>query len=75
MINKAIALSLHYGQILHSKTTKNRDGTPMRVRVNGKVRTWKTRPDDFQIPVKHGLRNCGYVDNCDVRNAADWEVA
>ena len=75
MITKEIALTLKHGQILHHKTTKNADGTPMRVRVNGKVKTWKTRPDDFKIPVKYGLKTCGYVDNCDICNAYEWEVA
>ena len=75
MITKEIALSLHSGQTLHHKTVKMADGkTPMRVRVNGKCKTWKTRPDDFKLPVKHGLRDCGYIDNFDFRNAADWEL-
>lgn len=33
------------------------------LRRNGKTRTWKTRPDDFHIPVKFGLRGYGIVDN------------
>lgn len=74
MITKEIALGLRHGQILHSKEVKNRDGSPMRVRVNGKVKTWKTRPSDFKIPVKHGLSVYGYVDNCDVCNAMNWEI-
>ena len=39
----------------------NADGTPKRYRVNGKVQFWKTRPNDFKIPVKHGLYRYGYV--------------
>src|SRR6266852_5791902 len=30
-------------------------------RSNGAMKTWKTRPRDFQLPVKHGLYNYGYV--------------
>ncbi len=30
-----------------------------RVRRNGKTQTWKTRPDEFRIPVKAGFRACG----------------
>lgn len=30
-------------------------------RRNGKCKTWKTRPEDFELPVKHGLRNYGYI--------------
>ena len=35
--------------------------TVCRVRVNGKCKTWKTRPGAFCLPVKRGLRDCGYV--------------
>lgn len=34
---------------------------PIRWRANGKCKTWKTRPDDFSLPVKHGLRAYGYL--------------
>lgn len=30
-------------------------------RRNGKTKTWKTRPGQFQIPVKHGLYNYAYI--------------
>lgn len=75
MITKDIALSLTYRQTLHHKTLKNRDGTPLRVRVNGSVKTWKTRPADFSIPVKYGLRQCGYIDNFNLDNCNEWELA
>jgi len=32
-----------------------------RWRRNGNTQTWKTRPDDFRIPVVYGLRNYGQV--------------
>ena len=76
MITKEIALTLRHGQILHHKTLKNADKTPMRVRVTGKVKTWKTRPDHFRIPVAHGLYTFGYVENTYERNnSGEWEVA
>lgn len=31
-------------------------------RRNGSTKYWKTRPDEFRIPVKHGLRDYGYID-------------
>ena len=45
---------------------KNKDNTPMRVRRNGKTQTWKTRPNEFRIPVKYGLYGYGDIthDNC-----------
>ena len=76
MITKEIALTLRHGQILHHKTLKNADKTPMRVRVTGKVKTWVTRPVDFRIPVKYGMYEYGYVErSSDRNNAEEWEVA
>ena len=71
MITKEIALTLRHGQILHHKTLKNADKTPMRVRVTGKVKTWKTRPAEFKLPVKHGLYDSFYITEY---NAEQWEV-
>ena len=31
------------------------------IRRNGQTKLWKTRPGEFQIPVKAGLRTCGYI--------------
>lgn len=72
MITKAQAVKLTRDDIIHVKGYKNTDGTPQRWRVNGKVKTFKTRPNDFSIPVKRGLREYGYVDQW---NARDCEVA
>ncbi len=30
-------------------------------KVNGSLKTWKTRPNDFRLPVKHGMRGYGEV--------------
>jgi hypothetical protein len=66
MITKDIAMKLTHGTILHHVTEKNADGTPVRVRITGQCKTWKTRPNDFRIPWKYGLYCYGYVDqdNC-----------
>lgn len=40
---------------------KNSDGSPMRYRRSGKNKLWKTRPNEFEIPVKRGLRDHGYI--------------
>lgn len=53
-------------------TEKNKDGTPLRVRRNGKTKTWKTRPDEFSIPVKHGLYTYGQITH---ETAAVWRAA
>lgn len=71
MVTKAIAQTLPLGTVLHHITIKNADGTPARARVNGRCKTWKTRKYDFRLPMKHGLRNCFYID---VLNAAEWNL-
>jgi hypothetical protein len=41
-------------------------------RRNGRTKTWKTRPDEFHLPVKYGFRGTGsYITHI---NAADWHV-
>lgn len=69
MITKKLAVSLSYRDELHHKTLKNADKTPVRCRVNGVCKTWKTRPSEFRLPVKYGLRECFYITE---NNAADW---
>ena len=73
MITKAIALQLSRSTTLYHMSVKMSDGkTPARCRVNGKTLTWKTRPIDYKLPVKHGLRDCFYITN---ENAADWTTS
>ena len=50
----------------------NADGIPVRWRRNGATKVWKTRPADFRMPVKHGLKDYGYIDN---DNAAEFVVS
>lgn len=57
------AKSLKYGDMLHLVNYKNADGTPKRLKVNGKVKTWKRDVNRIKIPVKHGLYNYGEVTN------------
>ena len=56
------AKKLTKDNVLHHVDLKNADGTPMRWRVNGKVKTWKRSPERVKIPVKHGLYDYDYVD-------------
>lgn len=71
-VTKAQAAALTYGDVLHHAYKRNRDGTPMRVRVTGKCKTWKTRPDEFKLPVMYGLYESGYVTH---ENCGEWYVA
>ena len=36
-------------------------GAARRCRANGALKTWKTRPGDFRLPVKYGLRECSAI--------------
>ena len=40
---------------------QGRDQKVRRARVNGAVKTWKTRPGEYRIPIKYGLRECSYI--------------
>lgn len=61
MLTLQQALALKYRNILLHVTHKDSTGNPSRCRVNGAVKTWKTRPGKFCIPVKYGLRDCFYI--------------
>ena len=68
MITVKQAKKLKFGNIIYEKGQYNADGTARRYKVNGKVQLWKTRPNDFKIPVKRGLYGFGYV----VPSNAEW---
>lgn len=40
---------------------KSNPAAPLECRANGKCQTWKTRPADFKLPVKYGLKECFYI--------------
>ncbi len=69
MVTKEQAVASQYRQEFTHTTIKNADGTAARCRVNGQCKVWKTRPDEFKLPVKHGLYECFYITQ---DNAADW---
>jgi hypothetical protein len=53
-------------------TLRDSQGNWVRCRATGKCQTWKTRPEDFKLPVKYGLRDSFYITN---ENAKEWRVA
>ena len=67
MITLEQAKSLCHGDTLYHVINKNADGTPQRWRVSGKPKTWKTRPDEVKVPVKHGLYSNDYITHNDLR--------
>lgn len=72
MITKETAQTLGYGTTLHccikhecSKTVGPRGGITeniTRVRVSGSCKTWKTRPNEYHLPIKWGLRESYWID-------------
>lgn len=69
---QAVDLGQKHGSLLKTVTIRNSKGGPLYCRVNGKCKTWKTRPEEFSLPVKYGLYTYFYIGH---HNAADWEVA
>lgn len=39
------------------------NGARWQARRNGKTKLWVTRPEEFSIPFKVGLRTCGRIDH------------
>ena len=60
------AKNLNHHDILHHEENKNSDGTCQRWKVNGVPKTWKTRPNEVRVPVKHGFRSFDYVTEKDL---------
>lgn len=55
----------------HRKVTRKDGVTPVEARRNGATKTWKTRPGEFKIPVKHGMYDYFYITQAD---ADDWSI-
>lgn len=72
MITIDQASNLRRGAILHHVHKKDSRGNPMRVRVSGQCKLWKTRPTEFKLPVKYGLYESGYITHL---NASEWVIA
>jgi hypothetical protein len=60
------AKSLQHGDILNPVGYFNKDGTPMRFKVIGKVKTWKTDPSRIEIPLKRGMYEFLHITQSDL---------
>ena len=52
-----------------------KDGRYWKLRRNGATKLWKTRPTDFSIPVKAGLKSCARITETslvDLYGSAGW---
>lgn len=69
MITKAEAMT---AREFHEESIPCDGKRSNRWRRNGKTQTWKTRPDEFRVPVKFGLRGYGNITEL---NASDFHTA
>lgn len=67
MITKEILQKMKGVGYLHHMHLKDFSGAPVLIRLNGKLKTWKTRPEEFQQPVRQGLYSYFYIthENCE----------
>lgn len=78
---QAIALGAAWGRVeLHrgkcTRTVGPRGGITIKRevwRTNGKCKTWKMRPDHFELPIKYGFN--GPYDYITPFNAAEFHLA
>jgi hypothetical protein len=62
MVTKQDCISARYGDhFRYLQGTYSRSKELKKVRVSGKCQTWKTRPDDFKLPVKYGMYESLYI--------------
>jgi hypothetical protein len=68
MITKDQAMSNRYFKHVSLKDSR---GNPVVCRATGKCKTWKTRPEEFKLPVKYGLYQSFYITP---ENAHEWSA-
>lgn len=66
MITKDMAIAL---RVFYHVTFRYKNGAAVQARANGNCTTWKTRPSEFRLPLKIGLRGYGYITQ---DNAHEW---
>lgn len=64
--NGTIKCQYNMKQIFVADGTTSELTKPNRWRANGKCKTWKRSPEKFQLPIKYGLYDYGYIneENC-----------
>jgi len=70
-VTKTVCMNAHYGQEFYSRLEHHANGFPKKVRAMGKCKTWKTRPNEFRLPVKYGLYQSFYITH---DNAGDFST-
>ena len=68
MVTKQQAIN---GTSFESVSLKDSRGNPVKCRANGKCKVWKTRPEEFKLPVKYGIHVYFYITH---ENASEWRI-
>lgn len=63
---QAVEAGMHGGTFHYGTCTENRKE---QWRANGACKVWKTRPDEFRLPIKFGIRDYSYLTDL---NAAEF---
>jgi len=73
--NRVNVLLLSTGDVIYHAYQQMADGARQRWRISGKLKTWKTRPDEFRIPIKWGLgRRSNHNDYLTQNNANQFTL-
>lgn len=62
--------NIEAGQEFWSRYMRDSNDIPLRVRRIGKLKTWKTRPGQYRLPVKYELKHC--IIHLTEENVSDW---
>lgn len=71
-MNLKQAKNLKQGDTVYHTSKTNVDGSRMRAKVTS-IKTWKTRPDEVLVKVKHGLYDYASFNECEL-DQLDIEV-
>lgn len=66
------AKNLKVGDILTHNYLKNKDGTPQRWKVNGKIKLFKKDPTRIEIPIKRRLFEFARLNQ---NNIDRWDIS
>lgn len=68
-IEQAKTVRRFYHATLRYRRNGKPTDKPLECRANGACKTWKTRPTEFRLPVKYGMKECFYITQA---NAHEW---
>lgn len=60
-LTKELAISVPIGTVFHYSHGTSKGARVERWRKSGQTKVWKTRPDEWRMPVKHGMYSNSYI--------------